>query len=346
MEERISQVYPSDRRAMAEIDGLLEREGVRRDRNLDYTCAVRDEEERIVATGSCFGNTLRCLAVDQAHRGEGLLNLVVTHLMEVQYSRGNYRLFLYTRERAAKYFQDLGFYEVARAPGRVVFLENRRDGFRRYLQELAASRREGSAAAVVLNANPFTLGHRYLVETAAAACRTLHIFLVSEDVSLVPYVVRRRLVEEGTANIPHIVLHSSGPYIISRATFPSYFLEDEAAVIEGQARLDLAVFGKIGAALGITARYVGAEPSSRVTALYNRVMAEELPRLGISCIEIPRREADGAVVSASIVRRLLQAGRIEEIRRLVPASTYRFFTGPEAGPVLAALRRAGNVIHY
>ena len=182
----ISRVSPGDKRTMAEIDALLVREGIRRDRNLDYTCAMYDEGRRVVATGSCFGCTLRCLAVSAAHQGEGLLNQVVTHLMEVQLERGNLRLFLYTKESTAKFFGDLGFYEIARADGALVFMENRRDGFGRYLRDLEQARRPGRSAALVMNANPFTLGHRYLAETAAAACDTLHLFLVSPISSAAP----------------------------------------------------------------------------------------------------------------------------------------------------------------
>ena len=95
MSYAISQVWPSDRRSFAEIDALLRQEGIRRDPNLDYTCAIWDDDMRIIATGSCFGNTLRCFAVSREHQGEGLLNQVITHLIEVQAARGNFHLFLY-----------------------------------------------------------------------------------------------------------------------------------------------------------------------------------------------------------------------------------------------------------
>lgn len=342
----ISQVYPSDKRAWTAINKLLEQEGIRRDRNLDYTCAVYDGGLQVMATGSCFGNTLRCFAVSANHQGEGLLNQVLTHLTEVQYARGNFRLFLYTKASTAKFFSDLGFYEIARVDGKLVFMENRRDGFQQYLQDLVKTRREGSAAAVVLNANPFTLGHQYLLETAAASCETLHVFLVSEDVSQIPFTVRKRLVQEGTAHLPNVVVHDSGPYIISNATFPSYFLEDENAVIDGHARLDLAIFIKIVQALGISARFVGEEPASRVTALYNKIMSAALPGAGIGCVIIPRRKIRDMVISASTVRKLLQEGRLEDIRELTPPSTYRYFASPEAKPVIERLQRAANVLHY
>ena len=342
----ISQVYPSDKRSLAQIDVLLQKEGITRDGNLDYICGMEDENGRIIATGSCFGPTLRCFAVSAEHQGEGLLNKIISHLMEVQYARGNTHLFLYTKVKSAKFFGDLGFYEIARVDGTLVFMENRKTGFPNYLAALEKTRTQGVSAALVMNANPFTLGHQYLVETAAANCDTLHLFVLSEDASLVPFAVRKRLVREGVAHIPNVVLHDSGPYIISSATFPSYFLKDEAAVIDGHARLDMAVFTRIARALNVTERYVGEEPTSQVTGLYNQIMARELPKAGIACHVIPRKEAGGRAISASTVRQALQAGDWEALRALVPESTYRYFTSPEAAPVLERIRRAGNVVHY
>lgn len=197
-----------------------------------------------------------------------------------------------------------------------------------------------------MNANPFTLGHQYLVEKAAAACDTLHLFVVSEDASLVPFAVRRKLVEAGVAHLPNVVLHDSGPYIISNATFPSYFLKDEAAVIDGHARLDLAVFTKIAAALNITARYVGEEPTSQVTGLYNQIMCEQLPKAGIECVVVPRKEANGKAISASTVRQCLQSGDWDTLETLLPKTSLDYFRSPEAEPVLARICNAGNVVHY
>lgn len=342
----ISQIYPSDKRSLAKIDALLKNEDITRDGNLDYICAMFDDDDEVIATGSCFGATLRCFAVSRAHQGEGLLNEIISHLMEVQHARGNLHLFLYTKTNSAKFFGDLGFYEIARVDGTLVFMENRRTGFPNYLKALEKTKRDGVSAALVMNANPFTLGHQYLVETAAKNCDTLHLFVLSEDASLVPFAVRKRLVQEGVAHIPNVVLHDSGPYIISNATFPSYFLKDEAAVIDGHARLDLAVFTKIAQALNITHRYVGEEPSSQVTGLYNTIMASELPKAGIGCHVIPRKEWDGKAISASTVRQALQAGDWEQLKALVPPTTLQYFTSPEAAPVLEAIRKAGNVVHY
>ena len=244
--------------------------------------------------------------------------------------------------------------------GTLVFMENRRNGFAQYLEGLkreteAAGAAAGSGAketaAIVMNANPFTLGHQFLVETAAAACGTLHLFVVSEDASLVPFAVRKRLIREGTAHIPNVILHDSGPYMISSATFPSYFLKDEASVITGHAKLDIQIFTKIAGALGIAVRYVGEEPASEVTGIYNRIMTEELPKAGIACRVIPRRTvsgdmASGAVISASTVRQCLQKEDWQSLRALVPETTLRYFQSAEAAPVLKKIREAGDVVHY
>ena len=345
-EYSISQVYPTDKHTLAQVDALLEQEGIQRDGNLDYICAMLDENYKVIGTGSCFGNTLRCFAVSSAHQGEGLLNQIITHLIEIQCARGNLHLFLYTKVKSSKFFGDLGFYEIARVEDTLVFMENRRDGFGSYLRRLEKTKTEGKSAALVMNANPFTLGHQYLAETAAAACDTLHLFVVSEDASLVPFAVRKRLVAEGVKHLPNVVLHDSGPYIISNATFPSYFLKDEAAVIDGHARLDLAVFTKIAKALNITARYVGEEPTSQVTGLYNQIMCQQLPKAGIDCIVVPRKEADGKAISASTVRQCLQSGDWDTLATLLPQTSLDYFRSPEAAPVLERIRKAGDVVHY
>lgn len=383
----ISSVGPGDRYMQAEVDALLEREGIHRDQHLDYTAAMLDEDYHVIATGSLFGNTLRCMAVSSDHQGESLMNAIVSHLVEVQYSRGNYHLFLYTKCDSARFFGNLGFYEITRVPEEnIVFMENKRTGFRDYLAALqretqqaeATARDEANAGepgpshpaegartpggscaagpaalnqservgAIVMNANPFTLGHRYLVEQARAACGVLHLFMVSEDVSLVPFSVRKKLIMEGTKDIPGIIYHEAGSYIISSATFPAYFQKGDNAVIRSQAGIDARIFTQIAAALGITDRFVGDEPTSVVTGIYNEILSTALPEAGVACHIIPRKEADGKAISASTVRSCIHDGRLEDIRGLVPETTYRYFTSPEAAPVIGRIQAAEEVVHY
>lgn len=343
----ITQINPSDKYGNRLVNELLTAEGIRRDANLDYTCGMYDDEMNLIATGSCFGNTLRCMAVSHTHQGEGLMNSIVSHLIEVQFSRGNTHLFLYTKCDSARFFGDLGFYEIARINGQIVFMENKRTGFSGYLNSLEKQKESAPrVAALVMNANPFTLGHQYLVEKAASENDILHLFIVSEDASLVPFSVRKKLVMEGTAHLKNIRYHDSGPYIISNATFPSYFQKDEQAVIESHAMLDLTVFTKIASALGINRRYVGEEPTSLVTGIYNQIMSEKLPENGIECVIVPRKENKGAVISASTVRQALKEENWPLLAELVPETTLNYFKSPDARPVIDKIQASENVIHY
>ena len=371
----ISQISHTDKTAIQGVTALLNAEGIRLDANLDYTCGMYDDEMNVIATGSCFGNTLRCLAVSSEHQGEGLMNQIISHLIEVQFERGNTHLFLYTKCSSAKFFGDLGFYEIARIDEQIVFMENRRTGFKNYLKKLEESSalqlqtltKDTSAntatlqsdnalpdtstadrkiAALVMNANPFTLGHQYLVEKAARENDLLHLFIVSEDASLVPFKVRKQLVMEGTAHLDNICYHDSGPYIISNATFPSYFQKDENAVIESHAMLDLTIFTEIAQTLGINRRYVGEEPTSLVTGIYNNIMSEKLPENGIECIIVPRKTDGKKAISASTVRQAIKDNDVDTLKKLVPESTLRYFESKEAKEVIERIRNSGNVIHY
>ena len=346
-EYNISKIYENDKRSLKLIDDLLAKEEIRRDKNLDYTCAMFDDDMNIIATGSCFKNTLRCLAVDNSHQGEGLMNQIVTHLVDYEFSRGLNHLFLYTKNKSMKFFKDLGFYEIINIENQIVFMENKRTGFSDYLDNLKNDMREGKKiASLIMNANPFTLGHQYLVEKAASENDILHLFIVSDDSSLVPFKVRKKLVIEGTKHLKNISYHETGDYIISSATFPSYFQKDEIAVIESQANLDIEVFTKIAKVLNINKRYVGEEPNSLVTNIYNQTMLKKLPENNIECVVVPRKKYSDKVISASTVRQIIKNGNLEDLKNLVPETTYNYFLSDEAKPVIDKIRSQADVIHY
>ena len=346
----IGKLLDNDKKGYLAVDKLLEAEGLKRDPNLDYTCAVYDEEGDIVATGSCFANSLLCLAVSQKHQVEGLMNIVVTHLIDEQFARGNPHIFLYTKCDTAKFFESLSFHEITRIPNQIVFMENKRSGFADYLQNLTAcsptTQPNQRIAAIVMNANPFTLGHQFLVEQAALENDWVHLFIVSEDQSLVPFSVRKMLVQQGVSHLANVICHDSGDYIISSATFPSYFQENENAVIESNALLDLEIFSQIAKTLGIQRRYVGEEPFSRVTHLYNQIMQQKLPEHGIECVVIPRQSSNEQIISASKVRQCIKTGDFAQVQKMVPASTYDYFMSDAAQPVISRIQQTEQVEHY
>ncbi|MDQ0222170.1 [citrate (pro-3S)-lyase] ligase [Streptococcus moroccensis] len=341
----VSTIYPFDQKGQQQLTQLLTTEGIQKDANLDYSCGIYDDNQ-LVATGSCYGNTLRCLAVDQSYQGEGFMNLILSHLTTYQFDRGHRHLFLYTKPETAQFFSDLGFYEIVRSQD-IVFLENKKNGFHNYLDKLEKPQHNvSSVAAVVMNANPFTLGHLYLIEKAAQENDLVHLFIVSEDSSLVPFTVRKKLVKSGTAHLDNLIYHDTDSYMISQSTFPSYFQKDSEAVIRSQAAVDLHIFSQIAKKLGIQKRYVGEEPHSMVTNLYNQVMSDVLPQAGISFVLVPRKAISSNPISASTVRQLIQLGDFESLKNLVPESTLAFFKSPEAAPIIANIKAQDNVVHY
>lgn len=356
----ITRIYPGETDKIAQIDNLLEREGIRRDANLDYTCAMYDSNDNIIATGSCFANTLRCVAVSDDRQGEGLLAELIFHLVNIQFERGNTHLFVYTKPDAAILLATLGFYEIARVSDTLVFMENRRSGFADYLKSIKKSTQNwlinntsqfsenSRIASIVMNANPFTLGHQYLVEEASSKCDILHIFVLSEEASIIPFEIRKSLVEKGCEHLHNVCIHSSGPYIISNATFPSYFLKEETSVIRGHALLDIAVFSEISKSLNISERYVGEEPMSLVTNIYNQLLEEQLSKQGIACNLIPRKVVGNDIISASTVRACIKNNDFDTLRTMVPDSTYNYFTSNEAIPVITKIRNSPSdkILHY
>ena len=349
----ISPIYPNDKYSNSIILKLLKHEGIKKDRNLDYTLVSYDSEYNIVGTGSCFGNTLRCLAVSSEHRGEGLTNKIISHLIQYQFERGNFHLFIYSKYTTYHLFKDLGFYEIVRIKDQIVFMENKKTGFSDYLNELKKTKKgdeNNKIAAIVMNANPFTLGHQYLIEKASNENDILHLFIVSEDKSIVPFNIRKKLIIEGTKHLNNIIYHDSGPYIISSSTFPSYFQKDEKDVIESHANLDIEIFVKIAKVLNINVRYVGEEPISLVTGIYNQLMIKKLPENGIKCIVVPRKmNNDGNnIISASGVREAIKKDKMDEIKNMVPECTYKFFSSEEGKNIVKKIQKMDmdSIKHY
>lgn len=199
--------------------------------------------------------------------------------------------------------------------------------FRRYIQSLADERKpvNGKVGGIVVNCNPFTFGHQFLIETAAAQCDMLYVFVVEEDRSVFPFSDRLELVRAGTAHLPNVEVLPSGEFMISARTFPEYFQKGSLQETTIDPSEDVMIFGKyVAPALGITKRLVGEEPLDRVTLQYNQAMARILPGYGIEFEIIPRKEEGEMVISASRVRRLLEVGDLDAISKLVPETTLSY----------------------
>ena len=306
-----------------------------------YTVGIYEEDgDELLATGSLVGNMIQMLAVDPDRRGEDLLAKLVTHLLQEAFRQGIGQVHLFTKYDKRLFFQDLGFSLVADVPGKAALLEWGEDGIGSFCQRLRAQfpLGNGTVGALVMNCNPFTLGHRYLVEQAAACCDRVVIFAVEEDLSLFPFQTRLSLLKQGVSDLPGVTVVPGGRYVISSLTFPSYFTKSQE-LAEVQTALDAEIFRRhLVPALGIQYRFLGTEPLSPVTELYNQVVTRTLEGDGVSVRLVPRLEVGGAPVSASRVRALLAQGRMEEIRPLVPDSTWAYLNSPDCDMIRRRLK--------
>ena len=308
------------------LQSFLVQQNLRLESDIEVAFGAFDLDNKLVACGAASGFLLKCFAVDSSFRGQNLLGPLVSALTQERFATGHYNLSIITRASNEMLFYNCGFNTVVRTKD-LVMLENQVDGPAAYAQPFFQPGDEAlQVGAVVMNCNPFTLGHRHLVEYAAKHCDVLHLFVVETDRSAFPTSVRLRLVQEGTADIPNVRVHLSGRYIISSATFPTYFLKADEDAAAMQSQLDVTLFAeRIAPVLCITKRFVGQEPLDRTTARYNVAMRAILPFYNISLIEIPRLSRANQIISASSVRQLIQEkGVCPEVLALVPPTTQRY----------------------
>lgn len=308
----------------AELAAFLEVHHLKLDADVETAFGLYDENEALCGCGCAAGRVLKCFAIDGRLRGQNGLGLLISHLNNDRFAAGYDHLFVLTRPHNKTLFTGCGFYAVAETE-EVMMLENRRRGIEKFLDRLPKAP-EGvtDVGAIVMNCNPFTLGHQALIRHAAERCGFLYVFVVEEDRSVFPFADRIGLVRAGTADLPNVCVCPSGPYMISAMTFPTYFLketEDPSAI---QSALDITIFGsRIAPALGIVKRFAGTEPLDAVTNVYNGAMRQLLPGFGVAFCEMERVSEGEAPISASRVRKLLEekGGVSGEVRSLVPECT-------------------------
>lgn len=313
-----------------------------------YVVVTRDEDgDEILAGGGLDGNVIKCVAVSESARSEGLMNILVSRLIAIAREEGRKSVKAFTKPENEGIFKSLGFALIASSPN-AILMENGRGGlpeYRKYLESLA---RPGRNGAIVMNANPFTKGHRYLVEQAASLVDNLYVIVVREDRSRFPYAERKAMIDAGCAGLDNVVVCEGSDYAISAATFPTYFLKKLDDATDTQIALDLDLFvNHIAQPLGVTVRFAGSEPEDALTRRYNELMAEILPgtsvavvrqdhqpdpelvegsavrqaRRPIDFVEIPRLEQKGKPLSATSLRRALDKGGFKEAMEYIPESS-------------------------
>ncbi len=339
-EFHIEYVNLKQRMLADEIRTFLSRFELSYDGDVEFTVAVRDQCNTLVGTGSFSGEVLRNIAVDESLQGAGLTSMILTALMQEMGRRGVMHYFVFTRPDKARYFSNLGFNEIARAEPYAVLLESGMGSVESYCAFVSkvTAHLPAKRAAIVVNCNPFTKGHQALISRAAAENGGVIVFVVSEDCSLFPFEDRIRLVRAGVADQKNVVVVPSGEYIVSAATFPTYFTRKEN-LLEAQTRLDITLFAaQIAPRLGVTVRYVGEEPYCPVTEAYNRAMQDILPGYGIELRIMPRVKVGGQIISASKVRDLIRQGKWDCLKTVLPDVTIHYLLAEENRAVVEQIR--------
>lgn len=366
----IQTLNPTTPRQRQRIEAFLKRNGLRFD-DMHYYAAVTDDDGEMIAGGGLKGNVIKCVAVDDAHKGEAIANTLISHLIAHANEEGYSNVMLFTKPKNRQLFESLSFRLLAEAP-EAVLMETGIGGINNMVEQLKKIKEEGEVCkennkeckeeektnlnittpqhlnpstpqplttttplrgVVVMNCNPFTLGHRYLIEQAAKQVERLFVMVVREDCSLFAYAERKAMVEQGVEHLENVTVIDGSEYAISQATFPTYFLKrlDDAA--DTQMLLDLDLFSRhIAPALGATVRFVGTEPTDRLTRRYNQLMHEVLADVR----ETARLEKEGNAVSASRVRKAMEQGDMNVIRQLVPPTTLPYIIARLATQALQA----------
>ena len=298
------------------LENFLKLSDLTFDDNVDY-CVVALENNEIVGCAFKDKNIFKMIAVSCKIQNEDMVSKLVTKLIEKCVEEGYFHYFIFTKMIYQIHFESLGF-KLLSSYEEIGLFEKGNISFDNYYDQIDIDK-DLLTGAIVMNCNPFTLGHRYLIEQALTKVKQLIIFVVEEDQSFFSFEDRIQLVKEGTSDLENVIVIPSGPYIISSATFPTYFLKEINQKNEYYTHIDVQLFKRIMDKLNITYRFVGSEPIDQVTNLYNETMKEVL---GDALIVIQRKEQDDQVISASRVRKYLEEKDFDKIKELVPKTTY------------------------
>jgi [citrate (pro-3S)-lyase] ligase len=331
----------SDRREM--VERFLASFGLALDGDVEYTIIARIDD-RIVGTCSYAGKVIKCFAVAKEYQNIGISERLLTEITNVMFDRGIQDSFIFTRPENKVLFEGFGFKEIHTADN-IALLESGSRDIKSYIARMFKNSGldDGSKAALVVNCNPFTLGHRYLIKKAAEENDQVIVFVVEEDLSLFPFSIRMELIKEGLKDLENVTVLPGGEYIISSGTFPTYFLREDEEKDKGYQSLDAGIFGRyISPVFNIKKRYLGTEPYSKTTDDYNQAMMAILPKYSVEIVLVDRLEIDSKIVSASTVRMLIKEDRWPEIRAMVPETTYRYLVSNEATPVIENIKKSNS----
>lgn len=288
------------------VEEFLAKNDLRLD-EVDYYAGVFlvGDSDILLGGGGLKGNIIKCIAIDDELRQTGMGAKLISHLYLTAINKGETNVKVFTKPQNKEIFTSLSF-KILATSDKAMLLENG-NGLKKYCNYLTSLKKEGENGCIVMNANPFTYGHRYLVEKAACQVDNLYTIVVKEDRSVFPYTERLQMIKDGTKDISNVIVCQGSDYQISEATFPTYFLKELNSASQTQISLDLDLFVKhIVPSLDIKKRFVGTEPSDALTNQYNILMSKVLSNNNIEFVEIKRKENEKGVISASKLRNYLE----------------------------------------
>jgi [citrate (pro-3S)-lyase] ligase len=318
---------------------FLRRYGLEYEHDITYSALVYDGDQ-LVATGSLAHNIMKCFLVHPDHQKRNLTNVLFHHMVRRLEDQGIDHYFVYTLPKNAPVFQSLHMTKIVETMNTILL-----EGGRKITDVLQGIKTEyqvsdNKKGCVIINANPMTNGHLHLIETAAKQHEELLVFVVSEDLSSFPFADRFAIIQKATAHLPNVTVVPTSSYLVSRITFPKYFLKDDQLIQDEQTLIDVLVYKQYYTKIfQITRRYVGEEPFSATTAKYNQVLKDHL---GQHLVIIPRKEHDQKPISASMVRRLIKADKLDKVRPYVPQATMDYLTS-DAGRRIVELIRSSTL---
>lgn len=349
----ILELHPTIPRQRRQIEMFLQTNGLRYD-DVDYYAAIVDESsDEMIAGGGLKGSVIKCVAVADGHKGEAVANVIVSHLIAKANAEGCQCVKLYTKPDNRQLFESLSFRLIAESPN-AILMETGVGGIEKYSEELRVKSEElrvkseelkndesvvsnarKPIGVIVMNANPFTLGHRFLVEQSSELVERLYVVVVREDCSMFSYNERKAMVSQGVRDIGNVVVVDGSDYAVSAATFPTYFLKQLSDATDTQIILDLDLYRRrIAPALGATIRFFGSEPTDPLTRRYNELMHQQLGEEHVH--EIQRKQQEGSAISASRVRKAMMEGCLWDAIQLVPPTTIPYIIGHLASMALQA----------
>lgn len=307
----IRQIHLGIKSQREKVEAFLETFELRLE-DVDYYAGVFVVgEDDLLGCGGLQKDIIKCIAISNDLQDTGLGMKLISHLYTTALNNGATSVKVFTKPKNKAIFESLAFHTIASAE-QAILLENG-NGLKDYCKYLSSLQKSGENGAIVMNANPFSKGHRYLIEQASKQVDNLYVIVVKEDKSLFSYDERKQMIELGTKDIANVVVCEGSDYSISAATFPTYFLKELSYATDTQIQLDLSLFcNYIAKALNITKRFAGSEPTDKLTARYNVLMKEILAKNDIQFIEIERLEQDNAIVNATAIRQYLFNNNLKE----------------------------------